>query len=102
MATIQSSLSRFQTSVPSGRVQPSLLITRVTPIRPPASRQPLPRPSDLLTLPNEPEDARLTGATRSLDRRLLALNLAGTLATHEGRKAAAVPRRDRSAPRSAA
>jgi len=30
-------------------------------------------------LPQEPEDARLTGVTRSLQRRLLALNLKGTL-----------------------
>ena len=29
-------------------------------------------------LPHEPEDARLTGVTRSLERRLLALNMAGT------------------------
>lgn len=29
-------------------------------------------------LPQEPEDARLTGVTRSLHRRLLALNLVGT------------------------
>ncbi len=28
-------------------------------------------------LPHEPEDARLTGVTRSLERRLLALNMAG-------------------------
>lgn len=32
-----------------------------------------------LTLPKEPEDAKITGATRSLDRRLLALNIRGTL-----------------------
>jgi hypothetical protein len=30
-------------------------------------------------LPQEPEDARLTGATRSLNRRLLALNVPGSL-----------------------
>lgn len=30
-------------------------------------------------LPNEPEDARMTGVTRSLNRRLLALNVNGTL-----------------------
>ena len=29
-------------------------------------------------LPHEPEDARITGVTRSLERRLLALNMAGT------------------------
>jgi hypothetical protein len=32
----------------------------------------------LFTLPKEPEDARITGGTRSLDRRLLALNLSGS------------------------
>lgn len=30
-------------------------------------------------LPQEPEDARMTGVTRSLSRRLLALNLYGSL-----------------------
>jgi hypothetical protein len=30
-------------------------------------------------LPQEPEDARLTGGTRSLNRRLLALNVPGSL-----------------------
>ena len=30
-------------------------------------------------LPQEPEDARITGVTRSLTRRLLALNLPGSL-----------------------
>jgi hypothetical protein len=30
----------------------------------------------LFALAKEPEDARITGGTRSLDRRLLALNLA--------------------------
>ena len=30
-------------------------------------------------LPQEPEDARLTGVTRSLNRRLLALNIGGSL-----------------------
>lgn len=32
-------------------------------------------------LPHEPEDARMTGVTRSLERRLLALNLTGASAT---------------------
>jgi hypothetical protein len=31
-------------------------------------------------LPSEPEDARLTGGTRSLSRRLLGLNLSGRVA----------------------
>ncbi len=30
-------------------------------------------------LPQEPEDARMTGVTRSLNRRLLALNVSGSL-----------------------
>jgi hypothetical protein len=38
-----------------------------------------PRQTPLFSLPKEPEDAFLTGGTRSLDRRLLALNLNGTL-----------------------
>jgi len=49
----------------------------------PARRQPIVKSEtparSLFSLPKEPEDARLTGGTRSLDRRLLALNIAGTL-----------------------
>ena len=37
-----------------------------------------PQVVDLAALMNEPEDAKLTGGTRSLDRRLLALNLGPT------------------------
>ncbi len=33
-------------------------------------------------LPHEPEDARITGVTRSLNRRLLALNVPGSLMRH--------------------
>ena len=36
-------------------------------------------------LPHEPEDARITGTTRSLPRRLLALNLSGTLQSRPAR-----------------
>ena len=35
--------------------------------------------SSFARLPKEPEDARITGVTRSLDRRLLGLNLRGSL-----------------------
>ena len=35
--------------------------------------------SHLARLPQEPEDARITGVTRSLTRRLLALNVSGSL-----------------------
>jgi hypothetical protein len=102
MATIQSSLSRFQTStVVGGRIQAGVLATTVTPIRHPPSRQPSPRPTNLLSLPNEPEDARLTGGTRSLDRRLLALNVAGYLSRPKTAKMVAVSGAA-AAPRSAA
>jgi hypothetical protein len=60
-------------------MQQDMLGTAVTQFRQP-SRQTAPRVGSLLPLPKEPEDARLTGGTRSLDRRLLALNLAGSLA----------------------
>ena len=71
-----SSYTRFQDPEPSTRA--SLLL-------PPLRRGPVATPKDrvagtLFSLPKEPEDARLTGGTRSLDRRLLALNVAGSLA----------------------
>ncbi len=44
--------------------------------RPIPSRQPSVRAASLLALAKEPEDAGITGGTRSLDRRLLALNFA--------------------------
>lgn len=47
-------------------------------LRPVPSRQAVPRGAGLFALPKEPEDARITGGTRSLDRRLLALNLSGS------------------------
>lgn len=37
--------------------------------------------SAFIALPKEGEDARITGSTRSLDRRLLALNLHGRLSS---------------------
>jgi hypothetical protein len=54
-----------------------LRTTALTPLKPAPSRQPAARAAHLLALQKEPEDARLTGGTRSLDRRLLALNLYG-------------------------
>ncbi len=53
----------------------------------PAQRKPVP-PSNrqqLALFPHESEDARLTGATRSLYRRLLALNLPQALPQPEAR-----------------
>jgi hypothetical protein len=74
MATTLSGCTRFQT-VPNTRS--SMLVSPI-----PARRQPIAKPEgpahSLFSLPKEPEDARLTGGTRSLDRRLLALNVAGT------------------------
>jgi hypothetical protein len=52
--------------------KPAASITRVI-----ANHQPAPRVAALFMLPKEPEDARITGGTRSLDRRLLALNFSG-------------------------
>ena len=76
MAATLSSYTRVQTPTPNTRS--SMLVSSV-----PARRQPLARSTgpahSLFSLPKEPEDARLTGGTRSLDRRLLALNVAGTL-----------------------
>ena len=82
MATTPSRFTRFQTSTPDSRNQPAVPVTTVTPPRPP-NRQVMPRV--LFALPREPEDARITGGTRSLDRRLLALNLSGH---HSGSNAA--------------
>lgn len=58
-------------SVERGKPVSSVSYFRTTP-----SRQPAPRSATLFAMPKEPEDARLTGGTRSLERRLLALNMA--------------------------
>jgi hypothetical protein len=78
MATTPSSITRIQTSSPTARVQPSALVTALTQRRTPGRQL---SPSILLSLPREPEDARITGGTRSLARRLLALNLSGAHST---------------------
>jgi hypothetical protein len=64
-------------------VQMRPIQTRPVQLRPNQSRplqvpKTAPRMTTILTLPNEPEDAGLTGGTRSLARRLLALNLSGS------------------------
>jgi hypothetical protein len=82
MATTPSRFTRTQTSISDSRDQRPVPVTTVTPRRPP-NRQPAHRV--LFALPGEPEDARITGGTRSLDRRLLALNLS---APHSGSHAA--------------
>lgn len=74
MATMLSRINHLQPSSSGLGIQQDMLGTSVT-----QRRQTAPRVNPLLPLPREPEDARLTGGTRSLDRRLLALNLAGSL-----------------------
>ena len=89
MATTPSAFTRPQTSSPARSAQPGQPVTPATqriqfPSPPPALST-----ASLFSMPREPEDARLTGGTRSLDRRLLALNLRVARAA---RPAAALPR----------
>jgi hypothetical protein len=75
MAAIPSTFARLQASSPARSMQPG------QPAAPATQRLQFPSPppalstASLFSIPKEPEDARLTGGTRSLDRRLLALNL---------------------------
>jgi hypothetical protein len=77
MSAQPNTFASFKPLSPASRVESGKPITSVTYLRPIKSRQPTPRADTLFTLPKEPEDARITGGTRSLDRRLLALNLVG-------------------------
>jgi hypothetical protein len=77
MATTQSNFNQFQTSSSATRFGSRNPVTAVTPL-PPVPRRQSVLPATLISR-KEPEDALLTGGTRSLDRRLLALNLAGSL-----------------------
>jgi hypothetical protein len=77
MATTPSNFTRLQPSIFPALAGPGLRVTLGTPVRPAISRQPTPRVAALFAMAKEPEDARLTGGTRTLDRRLLALNLSG-------------------------
>ena len=65
-------ISRFAQNLASRSLRPSLVAG-------PEARAAALLKSRFARLPHEPEDARLTGVTRSLNRRLLALNLSGTL-----------------------
>lgn len=67
MATIPSSFNRFQ---PSSLVRIKNISSRPAP----GGQSPVSTAAILRSLAKEPEDAGLTGGTRSLDRRLLALN----------------------------
>jgi len=69
LSSSQSSPRQMETGKP---------IASATYLRPIPIRQPATRKASLFALPKEPEDAQITGGTRSLDRRLLALNLAGS------------------------
>jgi hypothetical protein len=76
MATTPSNPTRLRTPSPASFTGQGLRVTTtVVPLRPIPSRQPSIRVAHQLALQKEPEDACLTGGTRSLDRRLLALNL---------------------------
>ena len=77
MATTPSNLTRLQPSNLPALAGNGLRVTLGMPSRPKSVRAQAPAVDALFALAKEPEDARLTGGTRSLDRRLLALNLSG-------------------------
>jgi hypothetical protein len=85
MATLHNVFSRVHSLPPAARMPrfapAAQLTTRA--VRQPQSRMAAPRGAAFFALPKEPEDARLTGGTRSLDRRLLALNLRGNRTSRE-------------------
>jgi hypothetical protein len=73
MATIPS-FNRFQPSSHARGFGSSAWAIRTISPRPVPSQTPVATAAILRSLAKEPEDAGLTGGTRSLDRRLLALN----------------------------
>ncbi len=74
MAALPRTFASFKTLQSETRHE-SKPVTALSLLRPVPSRQPSLRPTSWFGLAKEPEDARITGGTRSLDRRLLALNL---------------------------
>jgi hypothetical protein len=79
MATLQSHIpASLRNNVPSRRANPGACAEDARPYLI-AGRKGRTPSTAFLALPNEPEDAKLTGATRSLNRRLLALNLRGSV-----------------------
>jgi|SRR5665213_2974941 len=76
MATIPSNIARLHASMPGLRTQPEAPVNSAPQGVKFLSPSPVLRTADRFSLSKEPEDAQLTGGTRSLDRRLLALNLA--------------------------
>jgi hypothetical protein len=79
MATLQTHIPA-SLRIPSRRANPGSLteVTRPYLIAGRKGRTPVVGRTAFIALPKESEDARITGATRSLDRRLLALNLQGS------------------------
>ena len=79
MATLQTHLPA-SLRIPSRRANPGNLTGDCRPylIAGRKGRAPAVGKTAFIALPKESEDARSTGATRSLDRRLLALNLQGS------------------------
>ena len=86
MATIPSNFNRLQPSSQFSWLDPGATMTTASARRPATNRRTASDyPSILRSLAKEPEDAGLTGGTRSLDRRLLALNFAEMPAKVEAR-----------------
>jgi hypothetical protein len=79
MATLRTHLPAAL-RIPSRRANPGNLTEDSRPylIAGRRERTPIVGRTAFIALPKESEDARITGATRSLDRRLLALNLQGS------------------------
>lgn len=78
MSASPSTLPRQKVPPAHPAVERGKPVGSVNVLRPAPSRQPAPRSDALFSMPKEPEDARLTGGTRSLERRLLALNFGKT------------------------
>jgi hypothetical protein len=70
----------LRSNTPNRRANPGSLTEATRPylIAGRKGRTPIVGRTAFIALPKESEDARITGATRSLDRRLLALNLKGS------------------------
>ena len=83
MATLQSHIpASLRSNSPSRRANSGNTTTEDSRPYLVAGRKERTACTTFLALPKEPEDAKITGATRSLDRRLLALNIRGTLNVH--------------------
>ncbi len=93
MATISSNIARIHASLPGLRTQPGSSATSTDQRLQFPSPQPSLRTASVFALPKEPEDARLTGGTRSLDRRLLGLNLTQPFAKAKPVRSVPAPQR---------